>query len=145
MRHWPGMWGRRSVVIETEAGFFLVLGLMALLFPLRFLAGVLLAAAVHELGHILAVRFMGGRIRSLRLHAFGARIEAAPMSYGRAALCALAGPAAGALTLLAWRSFPELALAGLVQTVFNLLPLPHLDGGTAARNICCKIRDFRIQ
>ena len=131
--------------ISADRGFFPVLALMLLLFPLRFLVGVLLAALIHELGHLLALKIAGGRVLSIRLRSFGARIEAAPMSPGRSALCALAGPAAGALTIFAWKSFPELALAGLVQTVFNLLPVYPLDGGRALRNICCKIRDFRIQ
>ena len=131
--------------ISADRGFFPVLALMLLLFPLRFLVGVLLAALIHELGHLLALKIAGGRVLSIRLRSFGARIEAAPMSPGRTALCALAGPAAGALTIFAYKSLPELALAGLVQTVFNLLPVYPLDGGRALRNICCKIRDFRIQ
>ena len=131
--------------ISADRGFFPVLALMLLLFPLRFLVGVLLAALIHELGHLLALKIAGGRVLSIRLRSFGARIEAAPMSPGRSALCALAGPAAGALTIFAYKTFPELALAGLVQTVFNLLPVYPLDGGRALRNICCKIRDFRIQ
>ena len=131
--------------ISADRGFFPVLALMLLLFPLRFLVGVLLAALIHELGHLLALKIAGGRVLSIRLRSFGARIEAAPMSTGRSALCALAGPAAGALTIFAYKTFPELALAGLVQTVFNLLPVYPLDGGRALRNICCKIRDFRIQ
>ena len=131
--------------ISADRGFFPVLALMLLLFPFRFLVGVLLAALIHELGHLLALKIAGGRVLSIRLRSFGARIEAAPMSPGRTALCALAGPAAGALTIFAYKTFPELALAGLVQTVFNLLPVYPLDGGRALRNICCKIRDFRIQ
>ena len=131
--------------ISADRGFFPVLALMLLLFPVRFLAGVLLAALIHELGHILAVKLADGRVLAIRLRAGGARIETAPMSPGRTAFCALAGPAAGALTFFARNSFPELALAGLVQTVFNLLPVYPLDGGRAVRNICCKIRDFRIQ
>ena len=137
------MWARRSV--DIDGGFWPVLGLMLLLFPLRFLVGVLLAAFIHELGHLLALKLAGGRVLSIRLRSCGARIEAAPMPPGRTALCALAGPAAGALTIFAYKTFPELALAGLVQTVFNLLPVYPLDGGRALRNICCKIRDFRIQ
>ena len=133
------------VPVKTDGGFWLVLGLMVLLFPLRFLLGVLLAAFVHELGHILAVRLMGGRVLGIRLHACGARIEAAPMEPGRAAVCALAGPAAGAVCILAWRWFPELALAALVQTGFNLIPIYPLDGGRALRNICCKLRNFGVQ
>ena len=131
--------------ISADKGFFPVLALMLLLFPLRFLVGVLLAALIHELGHLLALKIAGGRVLSIRLRSFGARIEAAPMSPGRTALCSLAGPAAGALTIFTYKTFPELALVGLVQTVFNLLPVYPLDGGRALRNICCKIRDFRIQ
>ncbi len=133
------------VRIETDGGFWIVLGLMLLLFPLRFLAGVLLAAAVHECGHLLAIRLTGGRIHRLELRAGGARIVADPMEPGKEILCALAGPAAGVMTILAWRAFPELALAGLVQTAFNLLPVYPLDGGRVLRNICCKRRDFGVQ
>lgn len=132
-------------MVRIEAGFWIVLGLMVLLFPVRFVLGILLAALIHEMGHILAVDLTGGRICAIQLHAFGARIQAAPMEPGRAAICALAGPAAGALTILARRWFPELALAGLVQTGFNLLPIYPLDGGRAVRNICCKLRDFGVQ
>ena len=118
-----------------------MLGLMCLLFPVRFLVGVLLAAAVHEIGHLIAIRLTGGRVRTIRLQAFGARIETDPMEPGREILCALAGPMAGALAILAWRVYPELAAAGIVQTVFNLIPVYPLDGGRVARNICCKFRD----
>ena len=127
------MWGRASVAVETAGGFWLVLALMLLLFPLTVTAGVLLAAAVHELGHILAIRITGGRVRRLVLGPGGATLEVDPMEPGRELICTLAGPAAGALTILAWRCFPELALAGAVQTVFNLLPVFPLDGGRAIR------------
>ena len=133
------------MAIDTEGGFWIVLGLMVLLFPLRMLAGILLAAAAHELGHLLALRLCGGRIERFSLRAWGVKIKAAPLPPGRELLCILAGPAAGALTVLARDWFPELALAGLLQTGFNLLPIYPLDGGRAVRNICCKIRDFRIQ
>ena len=145
MRHLCGMWARRSGVIETDGGFWIVLSLMVLLFPFRVLAGLILAAAVHEMGHILALWICGGQVTRISLRAGGARIEAAPLTQGRELICILAGPAAGALTILAWRVFPQLALAGLLQTFFNLLPLPDLDGGRALRNICCKLGDFRVQ
>ena len=132
-------------MVRTEAGFWIVLGLMVLLFPFRFLAGVLLAVAVHELGHLTAIRLTGGRVRGIWLHAGGARIETAPMEPGLAIRCALAGPGAGALTVFAWRWFPELAVAGLVQTIYNLIPIYPLDGGQVARNICCKMRDLGVQ
>ena len=133
------------MAIDTEGGFWIVLGLMVLLFPLRVTCGILLAAAIHELGHMTALVLCGGRVRRIRLRPGGARIYAAPLSPGRELLCILAGPAAGSLTLLAWQRFPELAAAGVVQTAFNLLPLPGLDGGRMVRNICCKLRRFGVQ
>ena len=139
------MWVRRSMVIETEGGFWIVLGLMVLLFPLRITCGIVLAAAIHELGHITALGLCGGRVRRIRLHPGGAEILAAPLPPGRELLCILAGPTAGSLTALAWQFFPELAAAGVVQTAFNLLPLPGLDGGRMVRNICCKLRRFGVQ
>ena len=139
------MWVRRSMAIDTEGGFWIVLGLMVLLFPLRITCGIVLAAAIHELGHVTALVLCGGRVRRIRLRPGGARIYAAPLSPGRELLCILAGPTAGSLTALAWQLFPELAAAGLLQTVFNLLPLPNLDGGRMVRNICCKLRRFGVQ
>ena len=131
--------------MEADGGFFLVLALMVLLFPLRLVAGIVMAALLHEGGHLLAIRLCGGRVLAIRLRSVGARIETAPMEPGRAALCALAGPTAGALAIFAWRFFPELAMAGLMQTIFNLLPIYPLDGGMVVRNICCKMRKFGVQ
>ena len=122
-----------------------MLGLAVLLLPLRVLLGIVLAAAVHELGHLTAMYFLGVPVLGIVFRPSGARIEAGPMEPGTEILCALAGPVAGAVTIFAWKWFPELAVAGLVQTVFNLIPVYPLDGGRVARNICCKMRDLGVQ
>ena len=122
-----------------------MLGLAVLLLPLRVLLGIVLAAAVHELGHLTAMYFLGVPVLGIVFRPSGARIEAGPMEPGVEVICALAGPVAGAVTIFAWKWFPELAVAGLVQTVFNLIPVYPLDGGRVARNICCKMRDLRVQ
>jgi hypothetical protein len=57
-------------------------------------AGILLAAAVHELGHLLAARVLHIPIRQMRLDLLGARLDVGGrmLSYGEEwALCA-AGP-----------------------------------------------------
>ena len=122
-----------------------MLGLAVLLLPLRVLLGIVLAAAVHELGHLTAMYFLGVPVLGSVFRPSGARIEAGPMEPGEEVICALAGPVAGAVTIFVWRWFPELAVAGLVQTVFNLIPIYPLDGGRVARNICCKMRDLGVQ
>lgn len=131
--------------VRVEGGFWIVLGLAVLLLPLRVLLGIILAAAVHELGHLTAMYFLGVPVLGFVLHPDGARIEAGHMEPGEEIICALAGPVAGIVTIFAWKWFPELAVAGLVQTVFNLIPIYPLDGGRVARNICCKLRDLGVQ
>lgn len=73
----------------------------------RIRAGVLpiflLAAAVHECGHLFVIRLSGGTVHALCLTACGAvlRCSLPPSPFSRAAIC-LAGPAASfALTALA--------------------------------------------
>ena len=131
--------------VRVDGGAWIVLGVGMLILPLQFLLGVLLAAMVHELGHLTAMYFTGVRMDGLVVHPFGARIEAGPMEPWTEIICALAGPLAGAVTIFAWKWFPELAVAGLVQTVFNLIPVYPLDGGRVARNICCKFRNLGVQ
>lgn len=93
----------------------------------------LAAAVVHELGHCAAVALTGGKLLGIRLTATGAVLETAPISYGKEALCALAGPVAGLLLLPLGRFFPWLTFWGLAQSLYNLLPLYPLDGGRALR------------
>ena len=124
--------------IKVEGGAWIVLGLAVLLLPLRVLLGIILAAAVHEIGHLIAMYFLGVPVLGFILHPGGARIEAGPMEPGEEILCALAGPVAGAVTIFAWKWFPELAVAGLVQTVFNLIPIYPLDGGRVVRLVLDK-------
>lgn len=122
------------MVIETSALLLLALGLLTV--PLNWLAAFLVAAVVHELFHILALRLLGGRADSLRVGAGGAVLRVEGLSPGREVLCALAGPL-GSLSLLPLcPRFPRLALCALVQAAFNLLPIRPLDGGRA---VCCAL------
>ncbi len=128
----------------VEGSFWILLALWLLLFPLRWTAGVLLAAGTHELGHLLAIWLTGGKIRSFRLSAAGGNITTDPMGRWQELVCLLAGPLAGGLVILMKDWFPEAALAALLQTAFNLLPVYPLDGGRILRNICCKRDDVGL-
>ena len=120
--------------LEVREGFVVLLAALWCVDESGVLPLVLLAAAVHEGGHLVTLRLSGGRLHRLCLTACGAVLHCALPAgrCARAAVC-LAGPAASlALTALAaqagaWRLAGASALLGL----FNVLPLPPLDGGAA--------------
>ena len=113
--------------IEATPGFCILWAFLILTLPLEFLLAAVTAALVHECFHATAIRLTGGRILGLTLGAGGMEMEVSPMGPGRELLCALAGPA-GSLFLLCLPC-SGLALCGLVQGLFNLLPIAPLDGG----------------
>jgi len=107
------------------------------------LAAVLAAAAMHECGHLAALRIFRVRVDSMRLGAFGAVICARGLrrlSYGRELAVTLAGPAVNLLcapllaslaTRHAWEWGYLFAGAHALLGIYNLLPVPTLDGGRA--------------
>ena len=124
--------------LEVREGFVVLLAALWCVDASGVLPLVLLAAAVHEGGHLVILHLSGGRLHRLCLTACGAVMHCALPEgrCARAAVC-LAGPAASlALTALAapmgaWRLAGASALLGL----FNLLPLPPLDGGAALSHL----------
>lgn len=108
---------------------------MLLILPLRFCMAVLLAAAFHELFHLVVIRLLGGQVLKLSIHLFGAMILTGPMSRGREALAALAGPMGSFSLLFFTPLFPELAIIACLQGLYNLMPVYPLDGGRALRSL----------
>ena len=127
------------VRVEVRDGFVVLLAALWCMDGTNVLPLFLLAAAVHEAGHVLTLYLSGGRVHRLVLTCCGAVLRCALPEgrCARAAVC-LAGPAASfALTaaagaLGAWRLAGASALLGL----FNLLPMPPLDGGMTLFHLC---------
>lgn len=122
--------------IEITWGFWALLALALAAGAGEVLPLVLLSAVCHELGHLTALRLMGVRVEAFCFTAFGAEIRADTryLSYGRDLACTLAGPAVNLiLALVLARVSGDYLLAGanLLLGLFNLLPLPSLDGGRA--------------
>ena len=121
--------------IRITPGAFLLLAVMLFTGNTLFWA-TLLAAAVHECGHLLAARLLGVRLHLLELDIPGARLlpAGALPSYAAEGWLAAAGPAASFLRAAFIYplngSFFTLTLAAtLSQGLFNLLPVEGFDGG----------------
>ena len=136
--------------IDVNLSFLFLLGLVALTMGgLTGVAVVLLAFAsvvLHELGHAVVARRLGGRVAGIELHFFGgaAKIVDAPRTPGDEIAIAAAGPAvsfaiAGVSTMLAMLVPPAAPLFGalawinLLLGAFNLIPAFPMDGGRILR------------
>ena len=127
---------------RVSAGAILLLSALYFLGGFLSLIALLLAAAAHELGHMIAIKLLGGGIKSLRFEASGMCMSLCGInSTFSEAAALLAGPAAGLIFALicsyfgsktANRLLLECAGYGILLTAYNLLPALPLDGGRAA-------------
>ena len=125
------MWSCSKLEVTWGAAALLLMALVAgagEVLPL-----VALSALCHELGHLTALKLVGAKVEQIRLTAFGAEIRADTryLSYGREIFCTLAGPAVNLfLAVVLARVTGDYLMAGanLFLGVFNLLPIPALDG-----------------
>lgn len=113
---------------------------------------VLLAAAVHECGHLLAAKLLGIPLREMRLELLGARLTPGRLlSYREECLLCAAGPAfsfllsalllpiGGALPFAATISAVSALLGGL-----NLLPVRGFDGGRILSAVLSTLAGERV-
>lgn len=111
--------------------------------------GVLIFAIfIHELGHVLAARCVGVEISCFELSIFGARLEiGGEISYLGEVLVAMGGPLFGLIASAAALGIFELsefASVSLCLSLFNLLPLPTLDGGRIYFCVLCSLFGLRL-
>lgn len=120
-----------NVQIRVSGSACILLALMLLVLPLKWIGAALLAAALHEAFHAAAIILCGGRVQRLLLGSKGAAMEITPMTQGRELFCALSGPAGGLLLLLLAKWMPRTAICAVFHSFYNLLPVYPLDGGRA--------------
>lgn len=97
------------------------------------------AAAVHELGHVVVLAGVGGKVERFTLAALGAELRlSGGLSYARELPVALAGPVCSLMLALGAVKLGRFLPAGLSLTLglFNLLPIWPLDGGRAVACLC---------
>lgn len=134
--------GAKFGKLLTTGGTMLIsVGAYALIWGWRYAAGFVALLFCHEMGHYLAARQLGLKVGVPTFIPFvGAWIELKeqPMNAETEAYVAMAGPLAGtaaslACYLLARSEGSNLLLAisysGFFLNLFNLIPVPPLDGG----------------
>lgn len=139
---------KSGISMRVSAGFLLLLAAVTLVSGVRMTAAVVLAAAVHELGHMAVVYMCGGRIGGVSLGAAGAELRVeGELSYLEDAAVALSGPLAGGLLAFGAGCLSELAggeflcelcAVSVLYTTFNLLPMGSMDGGGALYALSCQ-------
>ncbi|MBQ8974309.1 MAG: M50 family metallopeptidase [Oscillospiraceae bacterium] len=119
-----------------------LLGIACLLCDSALLCALLLCAAVHEGGHLLAIRLMGRHVDSVEVEFLGVSMRCETASYTQELIAASAGPAASfvlaaGLALLGKAPQDEFCVMtcgmSAVLGAFNLLPIMPLDGGRILR------------
>ena len=125
----------------------ILLAMMLLILPLRWIFAAVIAGAVHEISHWLAVVFCGNKIYAVKIGRSGAVMDAGILGPWQQIFCLLAGSVGGLLLLTFVGWFPRIAVCGAIQGLYNLLPLETLDGGKALRQffmILCPGRAERL-
>lgn len=110
--------------------------LLILLAPLHLVFSFYIAATIHEFFHILMLQRFHVPIYSISIGINGAAIHSAPLAPREEFLCAAAGPLGSFICLLLLRAAPTIALCGLIQGIYNLLPVYPMDGGRMIRCLC---------
>lgn len=116
-------------------------GLAALMRTWTWVMVVGAALAIHEAGHVAAMKASGASIAGVRIRATGLEIERGRglTSYLRDAAISAAGPiisiAAGAITLPMGGAAAQFGTASLWLGALNALPVTGLDGGAALTSL----------
>lgn len=120
---------------NISGSFCVVLAITLLMIPFPWVVSWCLASLLHELLHYLSVRICRRRVFHIQLGAGGAIMQSEPLEPWQEAFCSLSGPLAGVMLAFAGKWFPRLAICGIFQSLYNLLPIYPLDGGRAMRGI----------
>lgn len=118
-------------MVEISGYALWLWAVLLLVVPLKWMFAAFSAAVFHELCHIFAVWLCGGRVMYVKIGAFGASIQIHGITLWEELICTLAGVSGSFLLTLVSRQYPLVAVCGLMQGFYNLMPLYPLDGGRA--------------
>jgi len=130
-------------LFTTSASMLVSIAAYALIWGWSFAVGFVLLLLVHELGHVIQLRREGIKASAPMFIPFLGAVVAMkelPKDAAAEARVGLAGPVLGSIAALVPLAiygltgdelFKALAFVGFFLNLFNLLPVPPLDGGRA--------------
>ena len=127
---------RNKMKIEIQESTYILAVFLLFLIPLRWLIAWLIAIATHEFCHYISSKWLGGKILKLTIGVYGMKMDAVFMSEKRKVIAILCGPLFGLFPVLFRSKFPELAVCCWMLSLYNILPLPSLDGGNVLCVLC---------
>lgn len=128
--------------LKTSLSMFLMIWVYSWLFGWPFAIGLVFLILIHEMGHVVAAKMLGLPVSlPMFIPMFGAytTLKENPQDAWTAALFATGGPLAGSICswicLLLGLHFHAdwliaIASVSFVFNIFNMIPVPPLDGGT---------------
>ena len=116
-------------MIQYDYPVLILAALMLLILPMDWILAAIIAASFHELCHIAVLYLLHGRIKSIRFQPDGCIIKASGLPETGQILSIFAGPLGSFSLMLFCRCCPQIAVCGLFQGLYNLLPILPLDGG----------------
>jgi Zn-dependent protease len=127
--------------LKTSLSMLFMIWVYSLLFGWRFAAGLVFLIFVHEMGHVVAAKWLGMPVSApLFIPFVGAAIimRQNPRDAWTEALMAYGGPFAGCVgSWICWaialqldeRWVMAVAAVSFLLNLFNMIPVPPLDGG----------------
>jgi Zn-dependent protease len=127
--------------LKTSFSMLLMIGIYGMMFGWKFAVGFVLLLFVHEMGHVIAAKWLGLPVSApIFIPFLGAAIimKENPRDAWTEALMAYGGPLAGCIgSWICWAIALQtnqdwvmaVASVSFVLNLFNMIPVPPLDGG----------------
>ncbi len=116
------------ILIKPNTYIFLTILLFTI--PLTWISSWIIAILFHEFCHYIAVILCRGKIYSLKIGLLGAEMQCSNMSDVSQVIAIMCGPIGGLFLACFGQCFPRLALCSFFLSLYNLIPLLPLDGGS---------------